>query len=78
MKDATAVLLAGLVKLDLSAEEKARILALPPCPKCAALVCDHPENQAAAPWRLLLYAAIDAAGASPADVGIYREKDTLQ
>lgn len=78
MKDATAVLLAGLAKLDLSAEEKARILALPPCPKCAALVCDHPENQAAAPWRLLLYAAIDAAGASPADVGICRAKETLQ
>lgn len=78
MKDATAVLLAGLAKLDLSAEEKARILALPPCPKCAALVCDHPENQAAAQWRLLLYAVLEAAGASPADVGIYREKDTLQ
>ena len=73
MKDATAVLLAGLAKLDLSAEEKARILALPPCPKCAALVCDHPENQAAAPWRLLLYAAIDAAGASPESMGILPE-----
>lgn len=73
MKDATAVLLAGLAKLDLSAEEKARILTLPPCPKCAALVCDHPENQAAAQWRLLLYAVIEAAGVSPETVGILPE-----
>lgn len=78
MKDATAVLLAGLVKLDLSAGEKARILTLPPCPICGQTSCDHPENQAAAQWRLLLYAVLEAAGASPADVGIYREKDTLQ
>ncbi|EGF10604.1 hypothetical protein HMPREF9123_1814, partial [Neisseria bacilliformis ATCC BAA-1200] len=42
MKDATAVLLAGLVKLDLSTEEKARILTLPPCPKCGQTSCAHP------------------------------------
>ena len=74
MKDVTAVLLAGLAKLDLSAEEKARILALPPCPKCAALVCDHPENQTTtAQMRSLLYAVLEAAGASPESMGILPE-----
>lgn len=74
MKDATAVLLAGLVKLDLSAEEKARILTLPPCPKCGQTSCAHPENQAtAAQMRSLLYAVLEAAGASPESMGILPE-----
>ena len=81
MKTPETILREGLANLNLSLEEMERMAALPHCPVCGQGACNHPENPSADQWRFLLYAAIDAAGAVPRDVGINREpqdKENMQ
>ena len=68
------ILADGLRRLNLPFAELQRIANLPPCPKCGKTSCAHPENQATnAQIRSLLYAVIEAAGASPESMGILPE-----
>ena len=68
------ILVDGLRRLNLPFAELRRIADLPPCPRCGKTSCPHPENQTTtAQMRSLLYAVLEAAGASPESMGILPE-----